>query len=770
MQAKLTEILKGVEMKTKGVHSAFRLVLSAFACMTMASCGGGGGDGGGSSVPSNQILQLSHTEINLTAPSTGNGPLDVVLQGTVSGSPSQIYAFVEYTNTGISEVSQPLVGQSGAVAYVRPRAPLALGHGIYRDTITIRACLDAGCKQHYHGSPAVIPVTYKVGLPVTPATVTLQQVEGAASLPSQQLSIDSFASDNSWTAAEPSTGTPAGWLKLSAASGPRFPASLLVSADPRPVGEYTAQVELRAILPFNNTVVDGRVIPVSYSVLPLLSASAPAGFEVTDSNGPAGQTRSLSIASRDSTRQTAWSASIPTPKPWLRLLTATGHTATSGSGLQVELIPEEIAALENGTHNIDVVVTPSVTGSPVSVHFALSLNRATSSTVVPRTSLAGRSETVTITGIGFNAAAVTAVRFGNVLASSFTVLSSTRISATHPALSAGSYPVTIQATSRTLDSSAVLTVKAAANIAAAGVGTSPIGDFASFSFFDRQDNACYFFHGSQVGKTYLSGAAWQTLVGPALSPQPYGVAMSADGTSIMVLYRDQIVYLSPATLQVMRTEPLASPINGVFYIPGFVATENGGALINAGAEGILHYMPRQGVVGRSLLSENIYAVYGSFSGNKSLLFIQGGVNLPTVVSVDSATMATTTAVETRGAGSEPASDRFATRWAIAGDPTNTSTQQIELIDATGRRLATISNIVAQSVALSNDGRVLVVTTGFGSSQEMSVYDLVPNGSLVTPTLRRSLSASRALSKPNFSLDEREIVFCSPTAVHGVAVP
>src|SRR5690606_5240673 len=63
--------------------------------------------------------------------------------------------------------------------------------------------------------------------------------------------------------------------------------------------------------------------------------------------------------------------------------------------------------------------------------------------VAPKAAVAGTSANVVIRGVGFSGVSVQGVSFGTTAATSITVVNDTEIRATHPELTAGSYPVTL---------------------------------------------------------------------------------------------------------------------------------------------------------------------------------------------------------------------------------------------------------------------------------------------------------------------------------------
>ena len=99
--------------------------------------------------------------------------------------------------------------------------------------------------------------------------------------------------------------------------------------------------------------------------------------------------------------------------------------------------------LNNGIYHGRITLTPTA-GDPVEVTATLNVNRTETRLVSPGTELAGSAMEVTLRGDNFDAIAVTGVRFGGIAATSFRVVSPTEIRATHPALPAGSYPVTVE--------------------------------------------------------------------------------------------------------------------------------------------------------------------------------------------------------------------------------------------------------------------------------------------------------------------------------------
>ena len=148
----------------------FRAGGAAFALSWLAACGGGSDDEAGThpTVVGLTLTIISPSSVFLeTTP--GGQVADVTLQGAMSGDLNKLggrtlYLYAEVPDKQFFTDTPRMAVQangSGALTLVgRPGHGKAAGE--YKNTITVRACLDAECKQELQTTNARIPYTITV--------------------------------------------------------------------------------------------------------------------------------------------------------------------------------------------------------------------------------------------------------------------------------------------------------------------------------------------------------------------------------------------------------------------------------------------------------------------------------------------------------------------------------------------------------------------------------------------------------------------------------
>jgi hypothetical protein len=205
--------------------------------------------------------------------------------------------------------------------------------------------------------------------------------------------------------------------------------------------------------------------------------------------------------------------------------------------------------------------------------------------VAPYVSPAGTAETVIVRGRGFTKFAVNDVTFGGTSSTSFTVVSDTQISATHPALSAGTYAVQIIAPTSpgTITSSGNLVV---AN--APGYGAQTISYPATVTdirqmLYDAQRGelvlAVTDTSGGDLIRYRFSGSSWVTQPITDLTD----VALATDGAYLFALSSTGgLTEVTPSTLALGTNTPVPSfPTSGTWF-RGIAPGNDGIVLLTTG--------------------------------------------------------------------------------------------------------------------------------------------------------------------------------------------
>jgi hypothetical protein len=731
----------------------------------LTACGGGGGDsggggGGGGGGGSAQTLQLSTTQITLSGGSTGNSPGLVSVSGTVTGSPSVVYAIITATSNGISSVSTPAVNGASATSVIQPKVSFTLAPGVYNDTITVRACRDAACNSEYAGSPATISVTYTVGLVITPATVTATVVEGGT-LPGQNLALTHYLGNGNYTSSV-TYGSGNGWLTVPT-SGTLPAASVSATFGALSPGTYNAT--LRFVGTATGAANETRDIPVTYIVRPLLQVGAVSNFSVTGAAGDLAQTKSVAVTTNDAVRSTNWTAS--TSASWLSVTSASGNTA-AGSNLTLALVPAEVAKLRNGHHTATVIVDPADSGaSNVSVPVTLDLDQAQVAVVSPYVAAENQSAEVFLRGEHFDRGTLTAVRFGSSAGTSITRDGATRIRVTHPALPAGHYPVTVEIDGTPISSIAELVVMPPVNYVAAGSGTQAV-QFPSKFEFDAERKSCVFGGpNGQVGALRANGGSWTSQISPvdfsALGPIS-AITLSADGKVLFVGAGKWLVHLNPDTLQETRRVALGPDIQApqVNYYPGSYSRLDDGRIAFQTHDGkIGFYRPWDDGVSTTALAYAPNFLMTNRTGNKIMIAKAYSGSGYAYELLDPFSGSFSSGLEAYyDAPAAPAPDRFGRRWA-AGDQQH---DKITITSETGAELGFVTATPAGYPRLmTHDGlHVFHKSSDLGIASWQRI-DVSAGGAPSAPTGNSHVNFSESQGLWVLPPSEDQIVLCGNVA-------
>lgn len=174
--------------------------------------------------------------------------------------------------------------------------------------------------------------------------------------------------------------------------------------------------------------------------------------------------------------------------------------------------------------------------------------------VTPYVATSGTSDEVVIRGIGITSFNVQGVRFGDVAATTYTIPPQTtsEIRATHPALAAGSYPVSLVASDHQGDipTTATLVVVDPTTYAATTLPYPSPTSAVRRLIYDAERRALLVVNdaGGSVVRYQYSGSAWSapTAVAAGLSD----VALSAKGTSLYGITSTDLVPVDPVALTV----------------------------------------------------------------------------------------------------------------------------------------------------------------------------------------------------------------------------
>lgn len=392
----------------------------------LAACGGGG------STDSGPFLSVSTTTVTITAFRNGATPPAQNVGVSVGGG-TVFVGISSITGTGFS-VSFQITGQASGAITITPAAP-TMNVGTYNGTITVRGCPDPSCSSgDVPGSPRVISVAYTIqpeAISAIPPSLNFIQLEGSNAPAPVTLTLSDVTNAHYTWNASIFYNIGYDWLRLNGgreASGPSLPASPSVDVVTQTsVGTYRAQIRVSG---------NGNVtwVPVTYVVRRALVMS-PSSLSFDIGNTPTDLTRQISL---DAFPGVSWTAQ--SSAPWLSLTPTSGSSSAS---ITASLVETETEAKNNGLYFATVTLTPSV-GSTEVVPVTLKIARTQVNAVVPYVAIANTQDEVVIHGDHLDQVNISGVKFGNVPATSFSLVSNSEIRAVHPGLTPGNYPVQLE--------------------------------------------------------------------------------------------------------------------------------------------------------------------------------------------------------------------------------------------------------------------------------------------------------------------------------------
>jgi hypothetical protein len=186
------------------------------------------------------------------------------------------------------------------------------------------------------------------------------------------------------------------------------------------------------------------------------------------------------------------------------------------------------------------------TTSTVSINYQIS---PVVQLVTPYVETSGVADEVVIRGIGLASFSVQGVRFGDVAATTYTVVSPTEVRATHPALTAGTYPVRLVATNHQGDipTTASLVVVDPTAYAATTLSYSSALSDARRLIYDAERRALLVV--ADVGtlmRYQYNGTAWGAPTEVAAGLRD--AALSAKGTTLYGISTTSLIPVNPVTL------------------------------------------------------------------------------------------------------------------------------------------------------------------------------------------------------------------------------
>ena len=746
-------------------------ILAASLVVLLTACGGGGG---GSNTPQ---LTLNTTALSLGSSADSSGGPTAEIVGRISGTPSSVFLTILHTANGIASVSIPSVNGSTGTSTVQMRGGSSLGHGRYTDTITVNACADAGCARHFAGSPAQIAVTYMVGIPATPASLSFSMVEGGTAPVAQALQFSHRNASAAWTAQPTYTGgSRTGWLSATPATGTGMPASTSLRASTLPVGSYSAELRL-------GVGGEQRALPVQYQVLSLLDAGFPQPLTITNANGGATAGIQSTVVARDG-RTVVWTADLPQGPEWLSLARTGGNTGTSDV-LRVEVAPAAIRQVANGSYDTLVRLRADAAGAaPLLLPLRVVLDRSVVGAAAPYAEAAGRAGTVIVSGDRLaELGEPQEVRIGGTLANSVVREAGSgpaQYRVAYPALPAGRHAVTLRAGNRDLPSVATLELVDDADYVGAGVGAPVLANGILWlpGLFDPAARSLY--AGPTVG---FSGpltalrrepSGWVEQRSAQSYPGLLGAGFSRGGRLIVALTENRdVLEIDAATLEQISSTP-ALLANVSLYVGSPHTNQDGDLIIPAG-DRLHRYRPGAGrrELTDQAVGQTLPTLAASAAGNRMLAYTPISEGAPLLLVDPAALTAAPFLTSAPFSTTDVLGDRFGERWALVGEPSH-GDSVVNVYDRSGTLLGRIDTEgdFYTGRALNRDGTRLYL--GFGerrrgaapsSTPVLEVYDLSAEPVMGQFPLLRSLPlGSLRIGTLGLAPDESEILLTDGSTV------
>jgi hypothetical protein len=272
------------------------------------------------------------------------------------------------------------------------------------------------------------------------------------------------------------------------------------------------------------------------------------------------------------------------------------HYTISGNTAQITVTPVAPATIGSGIFTSTIVITgytcadanctqltPGNTETvtvtytiPLSVHF-----------VAPYVGTANKSESVVIRGQGFETFPVQDVQFGGTSASSYSVVSDTKITATYPALAAGNYAVTVVTPTTSAGpatSTASLVLQNAPGYTATTISYPSATSQLQRIIYDAERQTLLVARTTSASTTEIDTfpytGSWNSGTSSAISGLA-DIALTANGQSLLSLSQTDVSLLDPITLSSSAATAVPVLPTGDFY-KSLTVTNNNNALVTSG--------------------------------------------------------------------------------------------------------------------------------------------------------------------------------------------
>lgn len=239
----------------------------------------------------------------------------------------------------------------------------------------------------------------------------------------------------------------------------------------------------------------------------------------------------------------------------------TVQTTVNGSTAQIVVTPRAPSDMGGGIFNATLAATSYYCADAVCSRLEAGASRTISAKyqvspvvqfVAPNVAIAGTSGTAIVRGNGFGGYAIQGVQFGSVAATATTVDSDTELHTTFPALTAGTYPVSLQISAHegTISTDAELTVVDPATIAAQTLAWPSTVTNVRAIRYDSQHGALVAATdagGGEIVRYPYTGGAWGA-AGTVAIANLQDIAFSINGTELLAATTAGVTSVDPVAL------------------------------------------------------------------------------------------------------------------------------------------------------------------------------------------------------------------------------
>jgi hypothetical protein len=364
------------------------------------------------------------------------------------------------------------------------------------------------------------------------------------------------------------------------------------------LGDHSATITVRVCVDdptcaTNEIPGSPKTVTVSVSVQGMTFSVPSLDFTVGNNATPVDLTKSILVGSN---LPTGWTLS--TDIPFLTMSPANG-SATYYTPVNVTVDTALLDEYEGGEYTGYLRLSRTAqTSIEIPVHALITRTRVNH--VAPYVAEPGRVDDVIIRGEYLQSAPPTGVLFGNVPATSFTVVSDTEIRATHPAMTAGDYTVHVSNAQGIDRTTARLHVHAATNYPAAAIDYPNGGPFiVNTLVYDAEREALLVGAQNDAGARihrimrYIRFNGGWLLSGSLQVEMPSAFALSADGRRLFVARRKSDGYFyvdecDPANFAVVRSTRVPEYIDEGYEI---AVANDGRAVIRSDSVHLELYSP-----------------------------------------------------------------------------------------------------------------------------------------------------------------------------------